>query len=506
MNGDETTSFDYFGQLNQESKVALAFSEVEALIEAFKHHDGASPGSIPVAALKPLAKELGARYGNEKSFADVFGALKADTVSFSEFIQLFVTAHKQKKITKLEAGGAIHSFSEEEKQGYVDYINTSLQGDEGLAHVVPIDPHTMDIFKAVGDGVLLCKLINKGFPMTIDEAKLNIKSPNNWEKNENHDKCIAAAVKLGCSIVNIGGEDLIAGTPHLVMGLIWQIIKKSLLAKVAANLQSESEALDNLPPEQILFKWFNYHLTNAGHKGNVSNWSSDLKDGKKFIVLLSQLDKEKITGEDMESALSASSDLNRAGMVVEFAERIGCKEFVTPKTIVEGNPRLNLAFVATLFNKYPHMGPSPEELAKARVQELESELKETTESLASTKQQQHTLSEELTKLQKDFNSKDEQLQEVSRKLENILTERERLQQHVEELLDELATAKTRTEALQKDLSWPPTRETPSPNSCAMRRRREKQQTRRSSSWRRTSSELERRPRTLKTTSSERSRD
>ena len=43
--------------------------------------------------------------------------------------------------------------------------------------------------------------------------------------NENHDLCIKAAKEIGCSVVNIGGKDLLSGTPHLVMGLLWQIIK-----------------------------------------------------------------------------------------------------------------------------------------------------------------------------------------------------------------------------------------------------------------------------------------
>lgn len=35
------------------------------------------------------------------------------------------------------------------------------------------------------------------------------------------------------------------------------------------------------------------------------------------------------------------------------ADRLGCRQFVTPADVVSGNPKLNLAFVANLFNKYP---------------------------------------------------------------------------------------------------------------------------------------------------------
>ena len=58
-------------------------------------------------------------------------------------------------MTQTGAGGAIHSFSEEEKQGYVEYINTTLSGDETLAAILPINPASLDLFSAVAQGVLL---------------------------------------------------------------------------------------------------------------------------------------------------------------------------------------------------------------------------------------------------------------------------------------------------------------------------------------------------------------
>lgn len=39
--------------------------------------------------------------------------------------------------------------------------------------------------------------------------------------------------------------------------------------------------------------------------------------------------------------------------MLEQADRLGCRQFVMPNDVVRGNPKLNLAFVANLFNKYP---------------------------------------------------------------------------------------------------------------------------------------------------------
>lgn len=39
--------------------------------------------------------------------------------------------------------------------------------------------------------------------------------------------------------------------------------------------------------------------------------------------------------------------------MLDQAERLGCRQFVMATDVVRGNPKLNLAFVANLFNKYP---------------------------------------------------------------------------------------------------------------------------------------------------------
>ena len=43
-----------------------------------------------------------------------------------------------------------------------------------------------------------------------------------------------------------------------------------------------------------------------------------------------------------------------------MADRLGCRAFVTPRDIVNGHERLNMAFVANLFNNHPKLD-APEE-------------------------------------------------------------------------------------------------------------------------------------------------
>src|SRR3989338_1469810 len=115
-------------------------------------------------------------------------------------------------------------ISAEERSRYVDFINQSLSGDADLP--LPIDPSGSEIFEVVAESVLFCKMIHKWFPEVLDVKEINLKkSKNSFEKNLNHDVAIAAAQKIGCSVVNIGGADLSNKNETLVLGLMWQLIK-----------------------------------------------------------------------------------------------------------------------------------------------------------------------------------------------------------------------------------------------------------------------------------------
>ncbi|KAI3465519.1 hypothetical protein Pfo_022182 [Paulownia fortunei] len=249
-----------------------------------------------------------------------------------------------------------HTISESEKSSYVSHINSFLGEDSFLKKYLPLDPSTNALFDLAKDGVLLCKLINVAVPGTIDERAINTKRVlNPWERNENHTLCLNSAKAIGCTVVNIGTQDLVEARPHLVLGLISQIIKIQLLADLnlkktpqLVELVEDSkdvEELIGLPPEKVLLKWMNFHLKKAGFKKQVTNFSSDLKDGEAYAHLLNALAPEHGT----TTTLDAKDPTERAKLIIEQAEKLDCKRYVTPTDIVEGSPNLNLAFVAQIF-------------------------------------------------------------------------------------------------------------------------------------------------------------
>lgn len=64
--------------------------------------------------------------------------------------------------------------------------------------------------------------------------------------------------------------------------------------------------------------------------------------------------------------------LQRAEQVLDHADKLDCRKFLTPTSLVAGNPKLNLAFVANLFNTHPGLDPITEE-EKAEIEDFDAE-------------------------------------------------------------------------------------------------------------------------------------
>ncbi|KAF2426240.1 fimbrin [Tothia fuscella] len=276
-----------------------------------------------------------------------------------------------------------HTINEDERTEFTRHINAVLAGDPDIGHLLPFPIDTFEMFDHCKDGLVLAKLINDSVPDTIDERVLNrpgkkIKTLNAFHMTENNNIVIESAKGIGCSVVNIGSGDLVEVREHLILGLIWQVIRRGLLGKIDIKLHPElyrllfdDETLEQflrLPPEQILLRWFNYHLKNAGWNRTVANFSSDVKDGENYTVLLNQLKPDICS----RAPLQTRDLLQRAEQVLDNADKLDCRKFLTPTSLVAGNPKLNLAFVANLFNTHPGLDPITEE-EKADIEDFDAE-------------------------------------------------------------------------------------------------------------------------------------
>ena len=360
--------------------------------KVFAEFDKDGNGNVTGDELGAVFKQLGESVPNFK-IRDMIAEVDTDqsgTIEFNEFLnmmkrvrasggkvasQLYNVVKKVEKVTKMggtsdiSAADTTHSFSEDETIAFADWINYALRDDPDVKDKLPIDTSsTTALFDAVKDGVLLCKLINSSVKDTIDPRAINTKKLNAFTIGENQTLALNSASAIGCNCVNLGPSDMMSGTVHLVLGLLWQVIRIGLFAGInlkdcpgLSRLLEGDETLADLlalPPDVLLLRWVNFHLAEAGVARRIKNFSGDIKDSEAYIHLLKQiapasaaLDTEALKIGDAEA---------RAEAMLTNADKIECRKFVRAADVVKGNAKLNLAFVAHLFNTYPALEPTEE--------------------------------------------------------------------------------------------------------------------------------------------------
>lgn len=361
--------------------------QVEDFRVAFKAWDSINTDNkLDSRELGKVMTELGNFSENE--LKDII--LKADKdgdgeLDFDEFLQacwdnktaLRTLADKQVDLIQVKrAGSILHTFAQEEMTAFAEHLNYVLGDDKGLKHVMPIETEGMDLCTKIKDGVLLSKFINCACPDTIDMRAVNKpkkgKKLSLFQQNENNNLVINAAKSIGVKVVNIGASDLAEGhhKPHLILGIVWQLVKIQLLQQInlkahpeLIRLLEEDETLEDLlalPAEQLLLRWFNYHLKQAGSKRKVRNFGNDVCDSECYTVLLNQLNPKKCDKKPM----SEKNLMKRADGMLGNARKLGVKVFIKPEDVIAKNERLNLAFTASVFNHCPGLDPPTAEEEK----------------------------------------------------------------------------------------------------------------------------------------------
>ena len=355
----------------------------------FKTFDKNKNGTMEKNELLKLLHALGYRsFKNENTKQLMEGITIKDPahISFEEFLQMMkkvvdkegkvqVDSFVNKagkamvRVSKGDSGFQYQTFSEEERTAYVKVINSSLADDPVCKKYLPIDPATNEIFDRIKDGVLLCKLINKAQEGTIDERVINTKENMNvFQQVENLNLAISAAKSIGLNVIGINYDSILSGKNYImVLGLMWQVVKIVVLCNIQLKHHPELIRLLNpgeqlsdllkLSPEQLLLRWFNYHLKAAGYDKKITNFSGDVKDSEKYTILLNQLNKSLCD----KSALDEPDKKKRAKKVIDNAKKLGAEAYINPDDIVAGNNKLNTLFVASIFNAYPGLSPATEE-------------------------------------------------------------------------------------------------------------------------------------------------
>lgn len=368
----------------------ISREDLEDLREAFNKIDIDNSGYVSDFELHELFREASFHLPGYQVRDIIETFIAGDTnkdekISFEEFVAIYQDLKSKKLsetfrksitrrdgicsfggLSRISSEGTQHSYADEEKVAFVKWINKALAKDADCQHLLPMNPDDDSLFTSVRDGILLCKMINVSQPDTIDERVINTKKLTTFTMRDNLVLALNSASAIGCTVVSIDAHDLMAGKPHLVLGMFWQIIKVGLLADIKIsknegliNLLLHGEELDHLmslSPEELLLRWVNYHLRNAGTQ-TINNFSDDIKDSRAYFHLLDQIaSQEEYSFRRVQIDMHGLNERNlerRAELMLQQAAKLDCRQFVSPLDVTSGNSKLNLAFVANLFNMHP---------------------------------------------------------------------------------------------------------------------------------------------------------
>jgi hypothetical protein len=202
---------------------------------------------------------------------------------------------------------------------------------------LPISAAGEALFKACHDGILLCKLINRSIPDTIDERVLNKTNLSHFKVVANQNLCINSAKAVGCNVVNIGYTDLVEGSPHLLMRLISQI-------KFVAKLEVPEESRE----EKSFRNWMN----SLGVDPNVHSFYDDLRDGLVLIQLFDKIfpglvDQKKVNYPPFEAQGGEQKKIENCNYALQLAKEVKFSVVETDK-----NKDLTLSIVWQLMRAY----------------------------------------------------------------------------------------------------------------------------------------------------------
>jgi plastin-1 len=197
-----------------------------------------------------------------------------------------------------------------------------------------------NLFEDLRDGVLLIKLIDKVQPGIVDWKQVAQAPKNKFQAIQNTNYVVKLADQLKLSTVNVGGVDIYEKNKKLILGIVWQLMRLSLVHTLK-ELGKGKQITDN----DIL----QAANTKVGTDKIHSFQDSSLKTGV-FLVKLCKAISDRSVNMDLLTPGETDEDAEQnAKYAISVARKIGAPVFLLWQDIVEVKPKMILSFIASLL-------------------------------------------------------------------------------------------------------------------------------------------------------------
>jgi hypothetical protein len=273
------------------------------------------------------------------------------------------------------SSSSIHTYDPAQAVEFTQRLNKVLQGE---AWWTPLNPAGGELFAKMADGEFLCRLLNKCEAGAVPEAVLAAKAKKQGATTSFHNAdtvthFIQAAKRVGLEMVGLGATDFTKALEehkeHLVMGALWQLLKrqlaneiKAILARQAAEAEKRGRKLANYSglmamvlkdPEAYLCQWVNetmkakgVPLANEG-KGATSMAELSLGTSDTLLRLMHALDPASPATQ--LAAVHAAAPEGRAAAALDWVLEHAIVAATKAEDLLGSHTSVLMPFVLQIF-------------------------------------------------------------------------------------------------------------------------------------------------------------
>ena len=169
---------------------------------------------------------------------------------------------------------------------------------------------------------------------------------NKFKRVENCNYAVTLAKQMKFSMVNIGGLDICDKNKKLILGIIWQLMRRHTI-----NILTNLTPGDKLVTDNEIIQWANDKVKSGGKPSSIRNFNdSSIASGQFLLDLCASVESRAVDPSIVSSGSTPEAKLNNARYAISVARKIGACVFLTPEDIVEVKSKMVLMFVASLWN------------------------------------------------------------------------------------------------------------------------------------------------------------
>lgn len=192
-----------------------------------------------------------------------------------------------------------------------------------------------NLYNEASDGNLLCKVIDKVKPGSVEWNTLEKKADNIYKQNHNCNVAIESAKKADVKLIGVGAENIRKGDKKDILAVVWQLVRLHYLQLLGSK------------EEKDIIAWVNKCCPETPVKG----WTDkNFASGVLMINLCRSIEPQDVDDELVTPGETDKDKEMNAKYAIALARHFGAVIFLAWDDIPNLNKKMILVFCASLYD------------------------------------------------------------------------------------------------------------------------------------------------------------